>query len=150
MRSNNMLPDGWISRNFTCQRARNMRRAARCFCGRCACGRTGFRFVDREQGLIVPRGNPERLKTLRDIVDRPLRFVAVSLDDSVHSDLAGSDLCPNREAVAGLSCDRCRHYGQYHCPAFAAAFVQLTTAKRRSRRIDYHLVAVLLVGGHSQ
>ena len=34
-----------------------------------------IRFVDREQGLIVPRGNPERLKTLRDIADRQLRFV---------------------------------------------------------------------------
>jgi putative molybdopterin biosynthesis protein len=34
-----------------------------------------IRFVDREQGLIVPRGNPGRLKTLRDIADRQLRFV---------------------------------------------------------------------------
>jgi putative molybdopterin biosynthesis protein len=34
-----------------------------------------IRFVDREQGLIVPRGNPERLTTLRDIADRRLRFV---------------------------------------------------------------------------
>jgi putative molybdopterin biosynthesis protein len=32
-------------------------------------------FVDREQGLIVPRGNPERLKTFRDIADKQLRFV---------------------------------------------------------------------------
>jgi molybdate-binding protein len=32
-------------------------------------------FVDREQGLIVPRGNPERLKTVRDIADKQLRFV---------------------------------------------------------------------------
>src|ERR1700682_5415675 len=34
-----------------------------------------IRFVDRQQGLIVPRGNPERLKTLGDIADRQLRFV---------------------------------------------------------------------------
>jgi molybdate transport repressor ModE-like protein len=34
-----------------------------------------IRFVDREQGLIVPRGNPERLKTLCDIADSQLRFV---------------------------------------------------------------------------
>lgn len=34
-----------------------------------------IRFVDREQGLIVPRGNPERVRTLRDIADRQLRFV---------------------------------------------------------------------------
>jgi putative molybdopterin biosynthesis protein len=32
-------------------------------------------FVDREQGLIVPRGNPERLKTFRDIAGKQLRFV---------------------------------------------------------------------------
>jgi molybdate transport repressor ModE-like protein len=34
-----------------------------------------IRFVDREQGFIVPRGNPERLKAFRDIADRQLRFV---------------------------------------------------------------------------
>jgi putative molybdopterin biosynthesis protein len=34
-----------------------------------------IQFVDREQGLIVPRGNPERLRTFRDIVDKQLRFV---------------------------------------------------------------------------
>ena len=32
-------------------------------------------FVDREQGLIVPRGNPQRLRTFRDIATRELRFV---------------------------------------------------------------------------
>jgi putative molybdopterin biosynthesis protein len=32
-------------------------------------------FVDREQGLIVPRGNPDRLKTLRDVAHKQLRFV---------------------------------------------------------------------------
>ena len=34
-----------------------------------------IRFVDREQGLIVPRGNPQRLRTFRDIADKQLRFV---------------------------------------------------------------------------
>ncbi len=34
-----------------------------------------IQFVDREQGLIVPRNNPHRLKNLRDVVDRQLRFV---------------------------------------------------------------------------
>jgi molybdate transport repressor ModE-like protein len=33
------------------------------------------RFVDRDQGLILPRGNPARVKGLGDIVDRNLRFV---------------------------------------------------------------------------
>ena len=32
-------------------------------------------FVDREQGLIVPRGNPGRLKSFRDVAARQLRFV---------------------------------------------------------------------------
>ena len=34
-----------------------------------------IQFVDREQGLIVPRGNPARLKTFGDIADKGLRFV---------------------------------------------------------------------------
>jgi molybdate-binding protein len=34
-----------------------------------------IRFVDREQGLILPRGNPERVKCFRDLVARGLRFV---------------------------------------------------------------------------
>ena len=34
-----------------------------------------IQFVDREQGLIVPHDNPERIKTLRDIANRQLRFV---------------------------------------------------------------------------
>ena len=34
-----------------------------------------IQLVDREQGLIVPRGNPERLRTFRDIADKRLRFV---------------------------------------------------------------------------
>ena len=33
------------------------------------------RFVDREQGLIVARGNPHRVQDLADMVDRKLRFV---------------------------------------------------------------------------
>ena len=32
-------------------------------------------FADREQGLIVPRGNPERLQSFRDIAEKQLRFV---------------------------------------------------------------------------
>ena len=32
-------------------------------------------FVDRDQGLIVPRGNPGRLKGFRDVAARQLRFI---------------------------------------------------------------------------
>jgi putative molybdopterin biosynthesis protein len=34
-----------------------------------------IRFVDREQGLILPRGNPARVRSLRDVAARNLRFV---------------------------------------------------------------------------
>ena len=34
-----------------------------------------IRFVDRDQGLILPRGNPQHVKTLRDIAAKRLRFV---------------------------------------------------------------------------
>src|ERR1700682_3138332 len=34
-----------------------------------------IQLADREQGLIVPRGNPERLRTFRDIADKRVRFV---------------------------------------------------------------------------
>jgi molybdate transport repressor ModE-like protein len=34
-----------------------------------------IRFVDRDQGLILPRGNPQHVKDLRDIAARRLRFV---------------------------------------------------------------------------
>ena len=34
-----------------------------------------IRFVDRDQGLILPRGNPRRVKSLRDIASKGLRFV---------------------------------------------------------------------------
>lgn len=33
------------------------------------------RFVDRDQGLILPRGNPARVKSLADVASRGLRFV---------------------------------------------------------------------------
>jgi molybdate transport repressor ModE-like protein len=33
------------------------------------------RFVDREQGLILPRGNPAHVRNLRDVAERNLRFV---------------------------------------------------------------------------
>ena len=33
------------------------------------------RFVDREQGLILARGNPEHVRNLRDVAERHLRFV---------------------------------------------------------------------------
>ena len=33
------------------------------------------RFVDREQGLILARGNPARVRSLRDVAERNLRFV---------------------------------------------------------------------------
>lgn len=34
-----------------------------------------IRFVDREQGLILPRGNPAHVRNLRDVARRGLRFV---------------------------------------------------------------------------
>ena len=34
-----------------------------------------IRFVDREQGLILARGNPARVRNLRDVADRNLRFI---------------------------------------------------------------------------
>jgi len=33
------------------------------------------RFLRRAQGLILPKGNPRRVRSLRDVVDRGLRFV---------------------------------------------------------------------------
>lgn len=33
------------------------------------------RFVDREQGLILPPGNPARVRNLRSVVDKGLRFI---------------------------------------------------------------------------
>jgi len=33
------------------------------------------RFVDRDQGLILPRGNPARVKNLSDVASRGLRFI---------------------------------------------------------------------------
>jgi molybdate transport repressor ModE-like protein len=36
---------------------------------------TLIRFANREQGLIVPRGNPENLHTLADVAARQVRFV---------------------------------------------------------------------------
>ena len=33
------------------------------------------RFVDREQGLILPRGNPAQVRQFRDLVEKELRFV---------------------------------------------------------------------------
>ena len=34
-----------------------------------------IQFVDRDQGLIVPRRNPHRLKNFRDVADKRVRFV---------------------------------------------------------------------------
>ena len=34
-----------------------------------------IRFVDREQGLILPRGNPARVRSFRDVARKGLRFV---------------------------------------------------------------------------
>ena len=34
-----------------------------------------MRFVDRDQGLILPRGNPARVKDLADVASRGLRFI---------------------------------------------------------------------------
>ncbi len=36
---------------------------------------TVVRFLHRTQGLILPRGNPKRVRTLRDVASRRLRFV---------------------------------------------------------------------------
>ena len=34
-----------------------------------------IRFVDREQGLILPQGNPARVRNLRGVVERGLKFI---------------------------------------------------------------------------
>ena len=34
-----------------------------------------LRFVDRDQGLILPRGNPAQVRSLRDVAAKGLRFV---------------------------------------------------------------------------
>jgi putative molybdopterin biosynthesis protein len=34
-----------------------------------------IRFVDRDQGLILPKGNPAQVRSFRDIADRKLRFI---------------------------------------------------------------------------
>ena len=34
-----------------------------------------MRFVDRDQGLILPRGNPVQVKHFRDVAAKELRFV---------------------------------------------------------------------------
>jgi len=34
-----------------------------------------LRFVDRDQGFVLPRGNPERVRTFADVARRRLRFV---------------------------------------------------------------------------
>jgi molybdate-binding protein len=34
-----------------------------------------IRFVDRDQGLILPRGNPMRVKNFRDLARQGLRFI---------------------------------------------------------------------------
>ena len=34
-----------------------------------------IRFVDRDQGLILPKGNPAQVKSFRDIAGRRLRFI---------------------------------------------------------------------------
>jgi molybdate transport repressor ModE-like protein len=34
-----------------------------------------IRFVDREQGLMLPKGNPARVRSLRDVADQRLRFI---------------------------------------------------------------------------
>jgi molybdate transport repressor ModE-like protein len=34
-----------------------------------------IRFVDRDQGLILPHGNPARVRNFRDVVQRKLRFI---------------------------------------------------------------------------
>jgi putative molybdopterin biosynthesis protein len=34
-----------------------------------------IRFVDRDQGLILPRGNPMHVRNFRDIAGQPLRFI---------------------------------------------------------------------------
>jgi molybdate transport repressor ModE-like protein len=41
---------------------------------RASCDRL-VRFVDRDQGLIVARANPRRVRCLADVIDRKLRFV---------------------------------------------------------------------------
>ncbi len=63
-----------------------------------------IRFVRRQQGLMVPRGNPRQLKTLSDLTDKGVRFINRQPE-------SGTRLCLDRLlAEAGVSPARVKGY----------------------------------------
>lgn len=82
-----------------------------------------LRFVDRDQGLIVARGNRHRVKSLADVINRHLRFV---------NRQAGSGtrvLIDSQLARDGLAAGKLRGYD---CEEFTHAAVAATIASGRA------------------
>ena len=75
-----------------------------------------IRFVDREQGLILPRGNPARVRSFKDIARKRLRFVNRQSGSGtrllIERSIAAEGLRP--EALTGYSREEFTH------PAIAA------------------------------
>jgi molybdate transport repressor ModE-like protein len=75
-----------------------------------------IRFVDREQGLILPRGNPARVRGFKDIARKHLRFVNRQSGSGtrllIERSIAAAGLRP--EAITGYSQEEFTH------PAIAA------------------------------
>jgi putative molybdopterin biosynthesis protein len=75
-----------------------------------------IRFVDREQGLILPRGNPARVRSFKDVARKQLRFVNRQAGSGtrllIDRILAEEGLRP--EALSGYSQEEFTH------PAIAA------------------------------
>jgi molybdate transport repressor ModE-like protein len=63
-----------------------------------------IRFVDRQQGLMVPHGNPRQLQTLADVADKGARFINRQPE-------SGTRLCIDRLlATANVRPERIRGY----------------------------------------
>jgi putative molybdopterin biosynthesis protein len=63
-----------------------------------------IRFVDRQQGLMVPRGNPKQLRSLADVADKGARFINRQPD-------SGTRLCIDRLlAETGIQPQRIKGY----------------------------------------
>ncbi len=70
-----------------------------------------IRFVDREQGLILPRGNPARVRSFKDIARKRLRFVNRQSGSGtrllIERSIAAEGLLP--EALIGYSREEFTH-----------------------------------------
>lgn len=68
-------------------------------------------FVEREQGLILPRGNPRRVRTLRDIATRRLTFVNRQRGSGTRLLIDGllARSAVNHEALAGYNLEEHTH-----------------------------------------